>query len=124
EEGSLSLPYLPFVEAMRSYVLAREPERLREELGSGAGEVARIVSEIRERLQVEPSPPTGDPEEERYRLFQAVAGFLRHASAVQPLVLVLEDLHDADRGTLDLLTHVSHNLTGARLLVVGTYRDI
>ncbi len=26
EEGSLSLPYLPFVEAMRSYVLAREPE--------------------------------------------------------------------------------------------------
>src|SRR5438552_13092254 len=50
EEGSLSLPYLPFVEALRTYVLARAPEALREELGSGAHEVARIVSEMRQRL--------------------------------------------------------------------------
>jgi len=47
EEGSLSLPYLPFVEAMRSYVLTREPDELRKDLGSGASEVARIVSEVR-----------------------------------------------------------------------------
>src|SRR5439155_10169662 len=40
EEGSLSLPYLAFVEALRSYVLAREPDDLRKELGSGAAEVA------------------------------------------------------------------------------------
>jgi predicted ATPase len=39
-------------------------------------------------------------------------------------VIVLEDLHDADRGSLDLLTHISRNLAGSRLLVVGTYRDI
>src|SRR5437868_4530017 len=45
EEGSLSLPYLPFVEALRSSILAREPERLREELGEGAGDIARIVPE-------------------------------------------------------------------------------
>ena len=51
EEGSLSLPYLAFVEAMRSYVLDREAEDLRKELGSGATDVARIVSEIREKLQ-------------------------------------------------------------------------
>ena len=50
EEGSLSLPYLPFVEAMRDYVLARSAEALREELGTGAHEVARIVSEIRQQL--------------------------------------------------------------------------
>src|SRR5207237_10534216 len=35
EEGSLSLPYLPFVEAMRSYVLTREPDDLKNDLGSG-----------------------------------------------------------------------------------------
>ena len=35
EEGSLSLPYLPFVEALRAYVLSREPEDLRHDLGSG-----------------------------------------------------------------------------------------
>ena len=123
EEGSLSLPYLAFVEAMRSYVLDRDPDGLRSDLGSGASEVARIVSEVRERLDVEPSDP-GDPEQDRYRLMQSVTSFLTNASFVQPLVIVLEDLHDADRGTLEMLTHVSRNLSGARLMLVGTYRDV
>jgi tetratricopeptide (TPR) repeat protein len=123
EEGSLSLPYLAFVEAMRSYVLSREIKDLREELGTGAADVARIVSEIRERLKVKPRPQK-DPEEERYRLLQAVTGFFTNAAGVQPLLIVLEDLHDADKGTLDMLTHVSRHLSGARLLIVGTYRDV
>jgi tetratricopeptide (TPR) repeat protein len=123
EEGSLSLPYLPFVEVMRSYVLARDPDGLRQDLGSGAADVARIVSEIRDRVAVE-LRGAGDPEEDRWRLLQAVAGFLRNASRVQPLVIVLEDLHDADRGTLDLLVHLAHGLGGSRLLLVGTYRDV
>src|SRR5206468_6543811 len=42
EEGSLSLPYLPFIEAMRTYALARDPEGLRTDLGSGAAEVGRV----------------------------------------------------------------------------------
>jgi serine/threonine protein kinase/tetratricopeptide (TPR) repeat protein len=123
EEGSLSLPYLAFVEALRSYATSRPPEELRAQLGTAASDLARIVSEVRERLAVEPRPP-GDPEEDRWRLLQAVSGFLRNAAAVQPLLLVLEDLHWADQGTLDLLVHLSRNLGGARLLVIGTYRDI
>ena len=63
EEGSLSLPYLAFVEAMRSYVLNREVKDLKEELGTGAADVARIVSEIRDRLKVKPRPQK-DPEED------------------------------------------------------------
>jgi serine/threonine protein kinase/tetratricopeptide (TPR) repeat protein len=123
EAGSLSLPYLAFVEALRSYVLSREVRDLREELGTGAADVARIISEIRERLKVRPRPRK-DPEEEKYRLLQAVTEFLSNAASVQPMLVVLEDLHDADRGTLDMLTHVSRNLAGARLLIVGTYRDV
>jgi len=123
EEGSLSLPYLAFVEALRSYVLTRDAKDLRKELGTGAADVARIVSEIRERLKVKLRPP-GNPEEERYRLMQAVTGFLSNAATVQPLLVVLEDLHNADKGTLEMLTHVSRNLTGTRLFLVGTYRDI
>jgi tetratricopeptide (TPR) repeat protein len=123
EVGSLSLPYLAFVEALRSYVLSREVKDLREELGSGAADVARIISEIRERLKIKLRPQK-DPEEERYRLLQAVTAFLSNAANVQPMMVVLEDLHDADKGTLDMLTHVSRNLAGARLLIVGTYRDM
>jgi len=123
EAGSLSLPYLAFVEALRSYVLSREVKDLREELGSGAADVARIVSEIRERLKIKLRPQK-DPEEERYRLLQGVSEFLTNAANVQPMMVVLEDLHDADKGTLEMLTHVSRNLAGARLLLVGTYRDV
>ncbi len=81
------------------------------------------MSEVRDRVEVELSD-TGDPGEQRWRLLQAVTGFLRNASLVQPLLLVLEDLHDADHGSLDLLVHLARNLEGARLLVVGTYRDV
>jgi tetratricopeptide (TPR) repeat protein len=123
EAGSLSLPYLAFVEALRSYVLSRDPKDLREELGSGAADVARIVSEIKERLKIKLRTQK-DPEEERYRLLHGVSEFLTNAANVQPILVVLEDLHDADKGTLDMLTHVSRNLTGARLLMVVTYRDV
>jgi eukaryotic-like serine/threonine-protein kinase len=124
EEGSLSLPYLPFIEALRSYVLTRDPEGLKQDLGSGAAEVARIVSEIRDRIPVELQAASIDPDADRWRLYQALAGFLRNASAVQPLLLVLEDLHWADRGTLDLLVYLARQLAGSRLLIVGNYRDV
>lgn len=77
-------------------------------------------------VPVEPSSqsPGTDPEQERWRLLHAVTSFLRNASLVQPLLIILEDLHWADRGTLDLLTHQVRNLQEMRLLVVGTYRDI
>ncbi|MFC1946485.1 protein kinase [Chloroflexota bacterium] len=123
EEGSLSLPYLAFVEAMRSYVMDREADDLKKELGSGATEVARIVSEIREKLHVEPREAQ-NPEEDRYRLMQAVTSFLKNAAAVKPMLVILEDLHDADKGTLEMLSYVSRNLSGTRLLIIGTYRDI
>jgi len=123
EEGSLSLPYLAFVETMRAYVVQQDEEALALQLGSGAADVARIVSEVRDRVAVEPSAASS-PEEERFRLFQAVTSFLRNASGAQPMCLVLEDLHDADKGTMEMLVHLSRNLAGTRILLVGTYRDV
>ena len=66
----------------------------------------------------------GDPDEDRWWLLQSITSFLRNAYNVQPLLIVLEDLHWADRGTLDLLVHIARNLSGVRLLIVGTYRDV
>ncbi len=123
EEGSLSLPYLAFVEAMGSYVVERDVDELKEELGPGVGDLARIVPEVRDRLGVEPTPPS-DPDQDRYQFLQAASTFLRNASSAQPLLIVLEDLHDADSGTLDMLNHVARNLSGSHLLMVGTYRDV
>ncbi len=48
---------------------------------------------------------------------------LAAAAAAGPLVLVLDDLHLADRNTLSLLARVARGATGERLLVLGAYRD-
>ena len=42
----------------------RDADALRSEMGSGAPYVAKIVSEVREKVNVE-LPPGGDPEDER-----------------------------------------------------------
>jgi hypothetical protein len=40
------------------------------------------------------------------------------------MLMVLEDVHDADRATLDLLVHQSRQLDGMRLLVLATCRHV
>ena len=122
-EGSASLPYQPFVEAFESYARQRDAEALRVDLGASASEVARIVPALRNLLQVELAAPE-NPADDRLRLLSAVLDFLRGIGAKRPLLLVLEDLHDADRGTLDLLLYLARHLAGTPLLVVATYRDV
>lgn len=118
------IPYLPFVEALRHHVLERPDDDLREQLGSAAPVVARIVSEITQRFPDVQPAPRGDPEEDRKRLFDAVSTFLINASKATPLILVLDDLHWADRPTLAMLQHLARRLRASRVLVIGTYRDM
>ena len=123
EPGSLSLPYLALIEVLSSYMLICDDKDLKDEIGFGSSDIARIVPEIAERLNIT-IPPVKNVDEERYRLFQSVTQFLGNIAAKQPLLIVLEDLHNADYGTLEMLKHIARNLGGRRLLIVGTYRDI
>jgi class 3 adenylate cyclase len=123
-EAESSVPYMPFVEAMRVYVASRPPAELRNELGGAASDVAKLVSDIRDRIPDLPAAPRHEGEEERYRLFEGVASFLVNAAASTPIVLVLDDLHWSDAPSLRLLQHVARRLADSPLLVVGTYRDV
>src|SRR5579864_7353716 len=123
EEGSFRPPYQPFVEVLGTYLRELDTDMLQAELASSAADLARLVPTLRERLRVT-LPPAGDPEEDRWRLLQAATDLLLGAATKQPLLVVLEDLHDADRGTLDLLLYLARALHDAPLLVVGTYRDV
>jgi DNA-binding CsgD family transcriptional regulator/tetratricopeptide (TPR) repeat protein len=123
EEGSFRAPYQPFVEVFGTYVQECDTDSLTADLGSVAADLARMVPMLRERLDVTLGPAEY-PDEDRWRLLQAATDLLHRAAAHRPLLLVLEDLHDADRGTLDLLLYLARNLHGARILVVGTYRDM
>ena len=117
-------PYWPWVQAIRSYVREKEPEELRSEMGAGAEDIAEIVSDVRERLPGLRIPPQMEPEQARFRLFDSITAFLKSVGRRQPLVLVLDDLHWADHPSLLLLEFVARELSGNRLLLVGTYRDM
>ena len=116
--------YWPWVESLRAYVREAEPDRLRVELGRGAAELAQILPELRVILPELPEPTPQDPEEARFRLFDATAEFLRNASASQPIVVVLDDLHAADTPSLLLLQFIARGLGSTHLLVLGACRDI
>ena len=47
----------------------------------------------------------------------------RRRARQRPVVLVLDDLHWADKPSLQLLRHVVANTSATRLLILGTYRD-
>ena len=123
-EGEGAPPYWPWVQAIRAYVRERDTDQLQMEMGAGMADIAEIVSDVRERLPGLPSPAVLEPEQARFRLFDSICAFLTRASRTQPLVLVLDDLHWADQPSLLLLEFMARELSGARLLLVGTYRDM
>ena len=118
-------PYWPWVQAIRSYVRDSDPEQLRSDMGSGAADIAEVVSDVKDRLpDLRPPPQAESPEQARFRLFDSITTFLKTASQKRPLILVLDDLHWADQPSLSLLQFVARELGGGRLLLVGTYRDV
>jgi class 3 adenylate cyclase/tetratricopeptide (TPR) repeat protein len=123
-ESEASLPYIPFVQAIRQYVMEHDADALRAELADGAADVAKLVSEITQRIPDLPPAPQVEPEQERYRLFESVTSFLLNASLANPIVLLLDDIHWADKPSLLLLQHLARRVPASRLLVVGTYRDV
>jgi DNA-binding SARP family transcriptional activator len=116
--------YWPWVQALRTYVRETEPEPLRAQLGDGAADLVQLLPELRELLPDVPEPPAPESEGARFRLFDAASTFLRNATQVRPLVLVLDDLHAADEPSLLLLRFVAREIADSRLLVVCAYRDV
>jgi class 3 adenylate cyclase len=118
DEG-LGVPYQPFVEALGQYLAHAGDLRL----GRHGGELARLAPEVALLLPDLPKPMRSDPETERYRLFDAVAGWLGAAFPAHPLLLVLDDLQWAAEPTLLLLRHIVRSPALDRILILGTYRD-
>jgi tetratricopeptide (TPR) repeat protein len=116
--------YWPWQQAIRAYAHGCEAGVLATELGSSAPEIARLVPALREHLPALDAPATVESEEWRFRLFDALATFLRRATERTPLVIVLDDLHWADPASLQLLAFLGRELRGMRLFLLGTYRAL
>jgi DNA-binding CsgD family transcriptional regulator len=121
-EGEWQPPYGPWVEAIGDYARGADPTSL-QQIGPAAPLLARLVPALRAALpDTPPAPPLG-PDEERFRLFDAVAQLIGVIAAAHPAVVVLDDLQWADRDSLRLLRYMARGARRTRVILLGTYRE-
>ena len=115
------LPYGPIVEALRRLDRTVDATTRRHITGPAQTELARLLSVgDATRAWLGDAPATGSAQA---RTFELLLQFLGRLSASTPVVVVVEDVHWADRTTLDLLTFLLRNLFEERVLLVVTYRS-
>ena len=123
-EGGGAPAYWPFIQILRACVDDRDSEHLKALLGSGASEIARLIPELKLSLpSLEEAKAPTDSESARFRLFDAVATLLKNVARSRPLLIVVDDLHDADQPSLQMLRFVARAAKDVSLLMIGTYRD-
>jgi DNA-binding CsgD family transcriptional regulator len=122
-EGEWTAPLAVWVEVLRAAAGAFEAEAVKEAVGLGAPTLAHLAPEIAAIVPGAGAPVSLGPADERFRVFDAIAEFLFRLAATEPMVVVLDDLHWADGGSLGLIEHLSRFAGTQSLLVVATYRD-
>jgi class 3 adenylate cyclase/tetratricopeptide (TPR) repeat protein len=125
-DEQVTAPYQPFALALLEYLNAAAPAQLARALPPAvACELARIVPDVTARLRDVPGAAALPAEHGQLALMEAVRQFLAAVgSSDAPVLLVLDDLHWADEGSLALLHYLSRAAGGMRLLIVGAYRDV
>jgi class 3 adenylate cyclase/tetratricopeptide (TPR) repeat protein len=125
----LTLPYLPFVE----YLLPRleqMPEDVRRSIDPDFQLAAQLLHRAGNPSTADRESMSGAADHEKLQLFLAVAHATVRFAESRPLLFVIEDLHWADRLSLDLLEHVAFTVadTATRepvpLVIVGTHRPL
>src|SRR6516225_295270 len=119
ELGADGLPFAPFTTVLRGLVRDLGATAVAELLPGGATrELARLLPEFGEPARAD------DAGEARARLFEQMLVLLERLAEAGPVILLIEDLHWADRSTTDLLAFLIRNqpsLDG--VLIVVTYRS-
>jgi DNA-binding CsgD family transcriptional regulator/tetratricopeptide (TPR) repeat protein len=128
ELGGEGLPLAPLVDALRTLARTTPPDLLAEVLGPAAPALSRLLPELaRVSPAVPPSSaaPTALASDDmsKAQLLEHVLGTLDRLSDVRPVLLAVEDLHWADRSTLDLVAFLFRSLRHSRVMIAVTYRS-
>lgn len=125
--GESALPYLPFSEAFGR--LADDEPILAGTLAGGSPAIARLMPARRllgdERVPEGDTASGGDPASslERPDLFESVHAALELLGRSAPLLLVVEDVHWADRSTREMLSFLLTRRFSAPVGIVASYRS-
>jgi predicted ATPase/DNA-binding SARP family transcriptional activator len=126
-EGPGAPSFWPWVQVIRgalSTYSADGGDDVRHGLVPFAGEIAQIAPEVKEFVATFEPPPVLDAPNARFRLYEAVSGFVGALCARRPLAIVLDDIHWADVPSLQLLEFVAARVAETGVLVVATFRDV
>jgi class 3 adenylate cyclase len=136
ESGSVpygrSMPYLPIIELLKTYLKIEENDDYREI----RNRVANHLRSLDRSLEPQLTPLLAlldvpvddavwdalDPPQRRVRIMEAVKQLLLRQSQAQPLVLILEDLHWMDSESQALLDSLIEGLPGSRILLIVSFR--
>jgi DNA-binding CsgD family transcriptional regulator len=114
-----SVPYAPFMDALRFRIARGEGEEVAKVLGP----LRAILAPIFPELEGSPAPSDQAAHRDRERPYALIFGVLERLATDDPMVLVLEDVHWADQTSLELLHHLAHRANSLRLMMVVTYRS-
>jgi DNA-binding SARP family transcriptional activator len=120
-EGDGAPALWPWAQVVRQLAAELVPGQLAAMLGPSAARLGQLLPEL---AGPDGPTPVADLGAARFQLNQAVAGLLRRLAGDRPLLVVVDDLHWADVPSLSLLAFLAAELKDARLVVVGTYRDV
>lgn len=117
-EQEQTMPYYPFLEALVMLYEASHPS-IRAEVPRRWPYLGRLLPD-----QVGIVPISSDGQEDQYLLFRAVTGFIEAVAEMQPVAILLDDLHWADDSSLRLLQHLARYTRANRVFLFGTFRDV
>jgi predicted ATPase len=125
----LTLPYLSFVEVL-STLFDRSPQDLERAIGSVAEVIRWLLHRDQVSVRAADSFTSAQNDQDKLRLLFAVSRTIIALAQRCPTILVVDDLHWADRSSIDLFGHLVFTVAEfamrepVPLLIVGSYRPV
>src|SRR6266852_1387204 len=122
-QPDISSPYASLLDLLRSSAANQLAATTATELAPFARELHQLLPDV------VPLPPdqaplvSSDPEQEKRRLFAALAHFFTGRAATQPVLLIIEDMHWSDDTSLQFLHYLARRCSAHPLLILLTYRS-
>lgn len=123
-EGDGAPPFWPLMQLVREAADDLGAEALRTLMGGAAADVAQAIPDLKHWLPDLPEAPELTPSTARFRFFDGLCRFLKRVAAIRPLVLVIDDLQQADEPTARLLSFLVQQLGSDRVLIAAATRPV
>ncbi len=114
-------PYAPMAEIIRQSLTSADGPSL---LVPVLADLLTLAPDLRARYPNVAGNPHLDPQSEQQRVFESVVAWCSALAATSPVMLVFDDAHWADSGTLMLMQHLARRTRTLPVLIVAAYREV